>query len=147
MDNSNVTDGDIVGAGIDAPKERRPGVPMETPPRSAPGAHGLTPVRQEAHGEILRRPDLSELTPVFGTAQPPHGLSGLIRRYAYTVPDHKPKRWAALLFADRVDVAESALADLFRKQPLVLIGGALLLVGAGVAFGRAAHRAGRRQIV
>jgi hypothetical protein len=142
MESSKIADGEVIGAGIDAPKQRRPGVPIETRPQIAKGAHWDSPARQQPHGEILRRPDLAELTPVFGTAQPPHGLSGVIRRYAYTLPDHKSQRWAALLVADRVDVAESGLADLFRRRPLAVAAGFLLLVGAGVAVGAALR--GRR---
>jgi hypothetical protein len=46
---------------------------------------------------------------VYGTAVPPRGLSGVIRRIAYGVPDYKARRWALLLLADRVDVIEHNL--------------------------------------
>jgi hypothetical protein len=135
------------GVGIDAPLERRPGVPMETEPRIADGVHWESPPRQPATEEILKRPDLSELTPVFGSAQPPHGLSGVLRRYAYGIPDHKARHWAILLLADRVDVAESALVELVRERPLAAAGAALL-IGSALAFGAAAirtvNRRGRR---
>jgi hypothetical protein len=43
------------------------------------------------------------MPPVFGTAVPLHGLSGLVRRAAYRYPDHMMRHWTMLLFADRVD--------------------------------------------
>lgn len=53
-----------------------------------------------------KREDLAQLTPVFGTAEPPSGLSGVLRRLAYRIPDHRASHWAALLIADRIDVLE-----------------------------------------
>jgi hypothetical protein len=129
--------GEISGAGIDAPKERRPGVPMETPPKIAAGVHWQAPPQQTTSLEILKRPGLRELTPVFGTAQPPHGLSGALRRYAYGIPDHKPRHWAVLFLADRVDVAESAVTDLFQRRPVAATAGLVLLVGSALFVGGA----------
>src|SRR5690606_33916048 len=48
-------------------------------------------------------------TPVFGTAQPLHGLSGVLRTKAYSIPEHFPRHWLLLLVADRVDVLEGRL--------------------------------------
>ena len=36
---------------------------------------------------ILIGVEIDHLTPVFGTAQPPRGLSGVLRRAAYGIPD------------------------------------------------------------
>jgi hypothetical protein len=79
--------------------------------------------RAGTHAEITKPPldqqlttvpvlvgvDVGRLTPVFGTTQPPRGLSGLIRRAGYRVPEHKAGRWMLLLLGDRVDVWESRL--------------------------------------
>jgi hypothetical protein len=43
------------------------------------------------------------MPPVFGTAEPPAGLSGLVRRWAYRYPDHCPRHWLLLLLGDRID--------------------------------------------
>lgn len=43
------------------------------------------------------------MPPVYGTAVPLHGLSGLIRKAAYRYPDHVPAHWLLLLLGDRVD--------------------------------------------
>lgn len=97
------------GWGIDEAPERRPGVPMEAEPHPAEGAHGELPARQHPRVTVLRRRGLAELTPVFGTAQPPRGLSGLIRRVAYRIPEHRARHWLMLMAADRVDVLEDRL--------------------------------------
>jgi hypothetical protein len=39
----------------------------------------------------------------------PRGLSGLVRRAAYRVPEHRTARWALLLAGDRLDVLEHRL--------------------------------------
>jgi hypothetical protein len=140
MDDMRPAKGATTGAGIDAPRERRPGVPMETAPRAAAGVHWDVPERQEPAVEVLKRSDLTHLTATFGTTQPPHGLSGALRRYAYTLPDHRPRHWAVLLLADRVDVVETAAADLMRRRPLVLAGTAFVMLGAALALGLASRR-------
>lgn len=97
---------DIHGWGADASPENRPGVPMEWTPHPAEGAHWTTPDRQQPSVPIFIRRGLDKPTPVFGTAQPPTGLSGQIRRLAYQVPEHTVRHWMTLLLADRVDVLE-----------------------------------------
>jgi hypothetical protein len=147
MNDSRQTPDQILGAGIDIPRGRRPGSPMETTPHDAPGAHWETVPRQPVTREILKRSDLRELTPVFGSAQPPHGLSGVLRRYAYRIPDHKPRHWALLFFADRVDVGESAIADLVRRRPVALASGVALVAGAAAAIWIGVRRSRRSRLV
>jgi hypothetical protein len=102
----------IEGWGVD-PQPARPGVPMEREPRRRRPAI----VRQALPRgpQPTRRVELARLTPVFGTAQLPHGLSGLLRRQAYRIPEHKPPHFLLLLIADRVDVLGSALGRLVRR--------------------------------
>jgi hypothetical protein len=59
-------------------------------------------------------------TPVFGTAQPPRGLSGLVRRVAYRLPERRASRWALLLAGDRLDVLEHRLARTAWLLPAAL---------------------------
>jgi hypothetical protein len=85
----------------------RPGVPQEAdPPEPLSNAHWLSPEQQ-----VSERPPVvgrgRQLTPVYSVANPPRGLSGMIRRLAYRVPDYRPRRWLLLVLADRVDVLES----------------------------------------
>ncbi len=77
----------------------RPGVPRE----SVPEPLSRVAARQEPTVEVLMPPGRSELTPVFGTTLPPRGVSGLLRRAAYRIPEHKATHWQLLMLADRVD--------------------------------------------
>ena len=66
--------------------------------------------QQQTDVPVLVGVDVGRRTPVFGTGQPPHGLSGLIRRAGYRIPEHKAGRWLLLMLGDRVDVWEGRLA-------------------------------------
>ena len=102
------------GRTVDA-RADRPGVPREAEPHAAPGAHWDRPAPQPGREGHLHRAGLDEPTPVVGTAQPPRGVSGLIRRKAYDIPEHHAKHWALLLVADRVDVLEDRLGPMLAK--------------------------------
>ena len=52
------------------------------------------------------------LTPVYGTVQPPRGVSGRIRHGAFHYSENDIRHWLMLLFADRVDVVEGIIEDL-----------------------------------
>ncbi len=94
----------VVGA--DLSPDERPGVPMEQP------VGRLTPTapehvdRMKPRWGVVHRRELAQMTPVFGTAQPLHGVSGLMRRIAYSMHETRAKHWMMLLMADRVDVLE-----------------------------------------
>jgi hypothetical protein len=118
----------ISGWGVDADPRSRPGVPMLLKPEVRGGAHWKWPERQpEPEVPVLKRESLSHLTPVFGTAVPPRGLSGLLRRVAYDIPEHLVRHVGLLLLADRVDALESR----FRTRPVRTLGTVLALVGGG----------------
>lgn len=133
---------DSVARGTDLPPESRPGVPMDAEPHPAEGAHWQRPDRQRGSGERLHRAGLDRPTPVFGTAQPPRGASGLLRRAAYGIPEHYGRHWMLLMLADRVDVLEDRIgptvaeplrqagldgvADRVQRNPLAAIAGALV---------------------
>lgn len=99
------------GRGVDGPPERRPGVPMKADPHLAEGAEPGGPPRQGSDEAHLRRAGLPRLTPVYGTAQPPKGLSGVMRRAAYRIPEHSAAHWMMLLSADRLDILEDRLTN------------------------------------
>lgn len=123
---------DIEGWGVDSDPSVRPGVPMELRPEVRGGAHWEKPERQPPPSvRVLKRTELSELTPVFSQAFPPRGLSGLLRRWAYARKETTTRHWLLLLVADRVDVLEHRL-----RVPLAL--GAIALAGGVViaALGR-----------
>jgi|SRR5579883_2267941 len=122
----------VPGWGADRSMESRPGVPMELPPRPAPHVHWREPEPQRPSTRVLKASTRGELTPVFGTAQPPHGLSGLIRRWAYRIPEDKTRHWLLLMAADRVDVVESGVSGIARvlrwpaAAAFALFGGAMV---------------------
>ncbi|HVY49712.1 MAG TPA: hypothetical protein VHB21_27650 [Minicystis sp.] len=108
--------GAIPDRGIDVPA-RRPGVPMETAPALVGAARPGPIERQVPRAGLLHRMELAELTPVFGTAQPAKGLSGMLRAAAYRVPEHLARHWLLLLAADRVDVVEHRLGRASKWLP------------------------------
>jgi hypothetical protein len=67
----------------------------------------------------------------------------MLRRRAYAVPEHKPKHWALLLLADKVDVAESAVGEIFQRRPVAVLAGVALLAGAVILLSSISR--GRRQ--
>jgi hypothetical protein len=95
--------------GVDLPLENRPGVPMRADPHLLPHVQPGEPPRQPPDETHFRRKGLDRLTPVYGTAQPPRGVSGTIRRMAYGIPEHSAIHWGMLLAADRVDILEDRL--------------------------------------
>jgi len=111
----------INGWGADLDRKDRPGVPMErTPPRFIPEPVGRLP-QQEQNVEVLVSTERPGITPIFGTAQPPSGLSGVMRRAAFRWSENDMRHWLLLLGADRVNVVEGVVEDLAKgKVPNVL---------------------------
>ena len=101
--------------GVDRALEDRPGVPMEAEPAPAEGVHWEEIPRQPVRMTHLHRRGLTRLTPVFGTSVPPRGVSGLMRRVAYRIPEHRARHWLLLLAADRVDVAEGRIGEALAR--------------------------------
>jgi hypothetical protein len=106
----------IPGWGADLDKNDRPSVPklkfLET------GAHWDFPERQPEKWPRERSVEHRFLTPVFGTAQPPSGVSGAMRRLAYgKFSEGRAAHWMILLYADRVDAGEHHLRSLLSLRP------------------------------
>lgn len=106
---------------VDHDLKNRPGVPMERTPTLAPGAHEDIP-RQKSRVKVFRHGRPKTMPPVYGTAQPPKGLSGLIRAFAYRYPDHLVRHWTTLIFADRVNFLEARLRKLLPLGLLAVAG-------------------------
>ena len=133
----------------------RPAVPKEAEPRAWGEAGEDEPPAQPGAEEHLRREGLDHPTPVVGTAQPPRGLSGALRRRAYGIPERRARHWMLLLLADRVDVLEDRVGSFLaapleglgvhgaaswtRRNPLVALGG---LLTVGVVARRSLRRDG-----
>lgn len=111
----------IQGWGADLDRKNRPGVPMErTPPRFINVPPG-EPAPQEQQVEVLVSTERPGRTPLFGSVQPPSGLSGAIRRLAFKRSENDLRHWLLLLLADRVNVVEGIGDDLSRgKVPNIL---------------------------
>ncbi|ALK99486.2 MULTISPECIES: hypothetical protein [unclassified Massilia] len=111
----------IKGWGADLDRKNRPAVPMErTPPRFIHAHEGKLP-QQPENVEVLVSTERPGITPIFGTAQPPKGLSGVLRRMAFRWSENDMRHWLILLAADRVNVVEGIGEDLARgKVPNVL---------------------------
>lgn len=105
----------IPGWGVDRNPADRPSYPKEV--IEPTGAHWEFPDRQPELFPRERSTERKVLTPVFGTAQPLHGLSGVIRRYAYTFSESRAAHWLLLIVGDRVDVVESRVMAALSGKP------------------------------
>ena len=107
----------IPGWGADLDPADRPSVPRE---RLQPdtGAHWDLPDPQPELAPRERSIEHARLTPVFGTAQPLHGLSGAVRRHAYDrYSEGRLAHWLLLIAGDRLDAAESRVRSYASLRP------------------------------
>lgn len=72
------------------------------------------PTLQETNEEILQSNEHVRRPAVFGTPNPPSGLSGKIRRFAFRYSENAFSHWLPLILADRVNMVEGVIDD-FRK--------------------------------
>lgn len=107
----------IPGWGVDLNPADRPAYPKLQYPADT-GAHWDFPERQPETWPRERSIEHAFVTPVFGTAQPPHGLSGVIRRYSYArFSEGRLAHWLLLVAADRVDAAEHRVRSFASTRP------------------------------
>src|SRR3954471_8412609 len=107
----------IPGWGVDLDPADRPSYPKLQYPADT-GAHWDFPERQPEKWPRERSIEHAFVTPVFGSAQPTKGLSGVIRRYSYaTYSEGRAAHWLLLILADRVDAWEHHLASLVSRHP------------------------------
>lgn len=102
----------IKGWGVDANASNDPTYPIKI--RNNDEHKGYVwnrPTQQDETVEILKSVERPNLTAVYGTAKPPSGLSGMIRRLAYKYSESSYGRWLPLILADRVDMVEGVLTD------------------------------------
>ena len=107
----------IPGWGVDLDYDERSAVPQEDYDPGATGAHWDFPERQPELRPREKSPEHAFVTPVFGTVSPPRGISGAIRKYAYTLGEGKASHWLLLMAADRVDVVESMVESALQGKP------------------------------
>jgi hypothetical protein len=133
----------IPGWGVDLDPADRPAFPRERFDPDGTGAHWEFPDRQVPHGYRERSIEHATLPPVFGTSVPLRGLSGAIRRVAYSrFSEARAAHWLLLLAGDRVDAVEShvrSFATTRPDNPLTETGLRAELSGGGIS-----SRRGRR---
>lgn len=108
----------IPGWGADLDPADRPSFPKENVEAEGAGARWDFPDRQTAPAYRERSIEHAGLTPVFGTAQPLHGLSGRIRRFAYEkYSEGRLAHWLLLVGADRVEAIGAHVTSLVTLHP------------------------------
>jgi hypothetical protein len=116
----------IPGWGADLDPADRPSHPKLHYAPESTGAHWRFPDRQPGAEGRERSIEHAFVTPVFGTAQPLHGPSGVIRRVAYRrFSEGRLAHWLLLIAGDRVDAWVShleAFASLHPDNPLTETG-------------------------
>ena len=108
----------IPGWGVDADPANNPTYPMRD--RSTGHEHGLTwtrPAVQPRRVEILMSVEHKRMPAVFGTSSPPSGLSGAVRRRAFTFSESQWAHWLLLMLADRINVVEGLVQDIAHGRP------------------------------
>ena len=112
----------IKGWGIDADPKNDPTYPIKK--RTNDEHKGYTwdrPTQQPINIEVHHSIERPNITAVFGTAVPPSGLSGMIRRLAFKKSENDYGHWLPLLLADRVNVVEGIIEDFVQgKFPNIL---------------------------
>ena len=108
----------IPGWGVDLDPADRPSTPKLDFRADLTGARWEFPERQPERRPRERSIEHAFLTPVFGTAQPLKGLSGVLRRRSYArYSEARAAHWLLLVLADRVDAVESHLLSLLTLRP------------------------------
>src|SRR5918997_5687817 len=108
----------IPGWGADLDPADRPSHPKLRYAPEITGAHWDFPDRQPEQWPRERSIEHKLLTPVFGTAQPPSGLSGAIRKYSYRrFSEGRAAHWLLLVLADRVDAWENHAKSFLTLRP------------------------------
>lgn len=150
----------IPGWGSDLDRAQRPAEPKERRPPRLEGLHWHEVEPQVATVEVLHSLERPGLTPIFGSPQPPRGLSGQFRRVAFGYSENDLRHWLLLLLADRVNMVEGLVDDLahghvprlyaetggraeLKHNPRAAVAkAAVLVVGVGllVAWRRSASR-------
>ena len=103
----------INGWGIDADPENEPTYPMKKwTGDDHKRSNYVRPELQPVDVEILHSNERPNVSAVFGNQNPPSGLSGVVRRYAFKYSEESLKHWFALVMADRINVIEGIIDDI-----------------------------------
>lgn len=122
----------IPGWGVDLDHADRPAFPKERFDPGVSGAHWRYPDEQQPRTGREQSIEHEQLPPVFGTAQPLHGVSGAVRRFAYErFSEGRTGHWLLLILGDRLDTAGARVSALASGRPDHLIGETGVLAEAG----------------
>ena len=106
----------IQGWGADLDRANRPAYPMARMPARLDNPPAGPTSDQPLNMTVFHSIERPGVTPLFGTAAPPKGLSGKIRQFAYKLSESDIQHWLLLLLADRVNVAEGVGEDLMSGR-------------------------------
>lgn len=106
----------IVGWGVDANPQNDPTYPYRDRSNDDHKGQWARPTQQEPEVELLQSVEHKQLPAVFGTASPPRGISGMIRRGAFRYSESHWMHWLMLMGADRIDMVEGLVEDLGRAK-------------------------------
>jgi hypothetical protein len=104
----------IVGWGVDANPQNDPTYPYRDRSEDDHSGEWRRPTQQEPQVELLKSVEHKWLPAVFGTASPPSGVSGSMRRLAFRWSESNWAHWLLLIAADRVNMVEGLVEDLGR---------------------------------
>lgn len=105
----------IPGWGMDADPENEPTYPVKNYTGDDHNRSNYERAHQQPIDvEVLMSNERPAMTRVFGTAVPPSGLSGMIRRYAFKHSEDRYRHWIPLILADRINEVEGLVEDISR---------------------------------
>jgi hypothetical protein len=106
----------IPGWGVDADPENDPTYPYRDRSQEDHSGEWARPPIQNVDVEVLQSIEHKQRPAVVGTSTPPSGLSGMLRRIAYTKSESNLLHWMLLLGADRLNMVEADIQDLGRGK-------------------------------
>lgn len=113
MENTTINYKDIPGWNMDADPENEPTYPIKKwTGDDHKRSNWERPPQQPVNIEVLHSNERPNISAVFGTPNPPSGLSGVIRRKAFKFSESEYGHWLNLLLADRINVVEGIIDDL-----------------------------------
>lgn len=103
----------VTGWAVDADPGNDPTYPMKHHTRIEHDGYSWDrPPQQEPEMEVLHSTERPNLAATFGETIPPAGLSGMIRRAAFTYSENSYGHWLPLMLADRIQMVEGVVTDL-----------------------------------
>ena len=112
-ENSVIDPSQVKGWGIDANPKNDPVYPMKNRNNGEHAGYSWDrPPQQPIDIEVLHSNERPNVSATFGTAVPPAGLSGMIRRAAFQYSENSYGHWVPLMLADRIGMVEGIVADL-----------------------------------